>query len=564
MGFRIKIAPGVRVSVHHHHIRTHIGPKIARVHVGSGRTGFSTGAGPLTLFGAIGTSRRSHRSPSSRNSGGGRAARPQYQLAERHESYQEDGTAEFPEASATAQVFADIETLLQQSFEPVQRPVVPLPEPIDEAEVRQRHKAEALKGLSILKRAERSQAKEQANLAADAEIAEDLRERELERARLQSEWDAVWELLRDNDPGLVLEVLAATFEDNENRAAAVSVNGSDVDLVVLVPGAEFIPERMPKITPSGRLSRPALTKTERCSYYNLMACGCLLNTVRQALAMAPGIMGVTAAVVRFAEPDAYGNAHLECLLAAHFTRARLANVAWEVASAVQIVNETAADLRVHPAGRTKELRPLDLSEEPDLKHLLEELDSSGQAPSFEQESRPECQEPTGLSKRAALDPHGARHHSLAELVQDLDPFRNDTYEWKTTVKDVIANIATVLHHLLQDQDGWALIITDLMYYRHVQLLANEDGSMYLETVSNENLVGSLTAAEEVALQQLGWQPPSQHENWCAYVEEPDPFEEASRICETLLLVLKLKADDLVSVTVFTIDGAEPDEPWPTE
>jgi hypothetical protein len=517
------------------------------------------------MFGTIGTSRRNPRSSAHRSGGGGRStarssssgrsatygglASGRHATDGADESYQDEKIAK---ALATAQVFEDIGNLLQQSFEPAKRPVARPPEIIDEAEIHRRHEVEAVTGLGIFKRAERSRAKEQAKAAAEVEIAEKLREGELASSQLQKRLNEVWRLLCDNDPDVVLEVLAEAFEDNEARAAAVNVFGSDVDLVVLVPGVEFIPERMPKTTPSGRLAWPALTKTERCSYYNLMVCGYLLNTVREALAMAPGIMGATAAAVRFGEPDVYGNAHLECLLAARFTRARLANVAWEVASAVQIVNETAADLRVHPAGRTKELQPLDLSEEPDLKHLLEELDSSGQAPSFEQESRPECREPTELSKRAALDPQGARHHSLAELVQGLDPFRNDTYEWKTTVRDVVTNIPTVLDHLLQDQDGWALIITDLMYYRRVQLLANEDGSsMYLETVLNDNLVvDSLTAADEVALQQLGWQPLSQHENcWCACVEEPNPFEEANRICETLLQVLKLKADDLLSVTL---------------
>jgi hypothetical protein len=46
MGFRIKIAPGVRVSVHHRHIRTHIGPRIARVHVGQAEQVFQLAVDP--------------------------------------------------------------------------------------------------------------------------------------------------------------------------------------------------------------------------------------------------------------------------------------------------------------------------------------------------------------------------------------------------------------------------------------------------------------------------------------------------------------------------------------
>ena len=43
MGFSVKIAPGVRVRASSRGIRTSIGPRAARLHVGGGRTGFSTG-----------------------------------------------------------------------------------------------------------------------------------------------------------------------------------------------------------------------------------------------------------------------------------------------------------------------------------------------------------------------------------------------------------------------------------------------------------------------------------------------------------------------------------------
>ena len=45
MSFSVKIAPGVRVRASSRGVRTSIGPRVARVHVGAGRTGISTGAG---------------------------------------------------------------------------------------------------------------------------------------------------------------------------------------------------------------------------------------------------------------------------------------------------------------------------------------------------------------------------------------------------------------------------------------------------------------------------------------------------------------------------------------
>src|SRR4051794_40061444 len=50
MGFGIRIMPGVRISASSRGIRAGIGPRAARVHVGAGRTGFSSGVGPFTYY----------------------------------------------------------------------------------------------------------------------------------------------------------------------------------------------------------------------------------------------------------------------------------------------------------------------------------------------------------------------------------------------------------------------------------------------------------------------------------------------------------------------------------
>jgi hypothetical protein len=50
MGLYVKIAPGVKVRVTRRGARTSVGPRAARVHFGAGGTGFSTGAGPVSLY----------------------------------------------------------------------------------------------------------------------------------------------------------------------------------------------------------------------------------------------------------------------------------------------------------------------------------------------------------------------------------------------------------------------------------------------------------------------------------------------------------------------------------
>jgi S-DNA-T family DNA segregation ATPase FtsK/SpoIIIE len=148
-----------------------------------------------------------------------------------------------------------------------------------------------------------------------------------------------------------------------------------VDLIVLVPQLDSIPLWKPRIGISGRLTCPGLTEIERSSYYDKMVCGHLLNTVRQTLAVAPGISGVTVAVVRFAEPRFCGTS-VECLLAADVTRDRLADINWETAFAPEIFCQTSSNLRIRRAPGTQELQLIDLSDEPDILALLEELDQA--------------------------------------------------------------------------------------------------------------------------------------------------------------------------------------------
>jgi hypothetical protein len=58
MGSSFKVAPGVRIRASSRGIRTSVGPRAARVHVGAGRPGFSSGAGPVSFYTSLGGGRR--------------------------------------------------------------------------------------------------------------------------------------------------------------------------------------------------------------------------------------------------------------------------------------------------------------------------------------------------------------------------------------------------------------------------------------------------------------------------------------------------------------------------
>ena len=119
-----------------------------------------------------------------------------------------------------------------------------------------------------------------------------------ELVQAQGELDQRWHALCANDPDVVLATLAEAFEDNEAPAAPVGVHGDEVAIVVLVPGLDVVPERMPQTTAAGNLSMPKLTKAKRADFYKLVVCGHLLATCRETFAVAPGVNSVRAAVIR--------------------------------------------------------------------------------------------------------------------------------------------------------------------------------------------------------------------------------------------------------------------------
>jgi hypothetical protein len=441
------------------------------------------------------------------------------------------------------QVFKDIDTLLRQSFGGAERPVASSRELVDEAEIRRRHRADALAGIDVLDPADRLRAKERAARAADAEIATALYEGEVARLQLQKELDAVRGRLPDNDPGLVLKHLGKVFEDNEARAAAIGLNGSVVDVIVLVPGLDFIPRQKPRIGASGRLTWPALTETERSTYYDKMVCGHVLNTVRDTLAVAPSISGVTTAVVRFADRVFCSSSRLECLLAAHFTRDRLADIDWEAAFAPDVLFGTASDLRMRRSERTRELQPLDISEDPDIGALLEDID---QMPDSE----------------AAADRGGdtseqqnTRSYGIAAFaIEDLDLFWGDVHECVATVNELLADMPAILARLLRDPSPWLVIIEDERN-RCVGVRAEADGALYME-VSVEALPeprDRFSKKEAAALRLLGWRTVRRPGCRVALVEQPDTVEEVDRVRSTLIQVFKLGCDDLMSVTLVAED-----------
>jgi hypothetical protein len=360
VGFYFKVAPGVRIRASSRGLRASVGPRAARVHFGAGRPGISTGAGPVTLYHSIGGSRRrSSGSPS-------RMSVTAQERQVRHAQKEND-------AQELMAAFEHIVTMHRREFPPASPPVAPPPEPVDAAVIRMSHEQEALKGLGVFQRSARAAARRRAAVEAEQQIGHEVARRQQAHAELQRQLNEQWQRLLANDPDVVRETLTEAFEDNEAFAAVAGVHGDEAAVVVLVPGADAVPDRMPRLTQAGNLSIPKIPKGERNAFYVLLVCGHLLATVRESLAVAPGLGSVRVAAVRLTEADAYGTQRVECLLATLFRREALHGVQWDSADAAKIVNDASAACSLRQ-GRTGELLPLDLSAEPALATLIQAIE----------------------------------------------------------------------------------------------------------------------------------------------------------------------------------------------
>jgi hypothetical protein len=237
-----------------------VGPRAARVHFGSGRPGFSTGAGPVSFYTSLGGGRR----------GGSRGGRRPPSIASYERQLAAAQKAE--EAQRLAAAFQEILNVHRTEFPPAVRPVAPPPSLPDARTVRRRHERNAAAGIGLLQRAARAEAKQRAARAADAELAEARRQAVQQQAEWQRQLDQRWQQLCDNDPDVVLATVAEAFEDNEAPAAPVAVEGAELALVVLAPPDEVVPERMPDRTQAGNLTLRKLPKGERSAF---TPCWCL-------------------------------------------------------------------------------------------------------------------------------------------------------------------------------------------------------------------------------------------------------------------------------------------------
>ncbi len=371
MGFSVKLAPGVRIRASSHGVRASVGPRAARVHVGTGRTGFSSGVGPFSVYGAVGGKRRGKSRKSTGSSRPSAAALQRQAATARRAQAEADKLAE---ARRLASLFQEIMDLHRHEFPSVERPVAPMPPLPEPKQVRDWHEKNALRGVGKFDRAGRAAARQQAEAVAVADLNRLWQQAQAEQARAQAELDQQWNRLIGNDPDTVLGTLAEAFEDNEAPAAAVGIDGDEVSIVLLVPGEESVPERLPSTTQAGNLTLRKLPKSEQSAVYIELIAGHVLVTLREAFAVAVGVSAARVIAVRSGAADIYGRKGLECMVAGRWPRAAFSGVQWRDARAAKILVGTATELVLNE--KRGQVAPVDLAVQPEIAALLASIDTS--------------------------------------------------------------------------------------------------------------------------------------------------------------------------------------------
>jgi hypothetical protein len=336
----IRIAPGVRLSTSGQGLRAHVGPRSMRMHAGGGRTGVSTGAGPFTAYQSIGGASRPRSSNQSKAE----------HNAQRHE--------------VTAKTLAAIHAMHRANFPVAQRELAVPPKLPKFQRLLLTAEKEKLHGVGKFDREARRTAKGAARDLAETWAIDLLGIANHETASAQAQMDKAWNDLMANDASAVSEAVAQAFRASDAPAVFVSCESGVAEIVVDGPLDADLPTLKPTLTARGAKSVGNLNKTERAAVLRQIFGSKVLLVAKQAFAAAPALEAVR---VLGRLPAETGGS--EVVLAVTLPSGRIAGANFG-ADAWSVLNAVDPGLVAKLAGRTGELRPINLSREPSYQGLL--------------------------------------------------------------------------------------------------------------------------------------------------------------------------------------------------
>ena len=336
-----KVAPGVRLSGSSRGLRSHLGPRAARIHVGerSDRR-LHRCPGPLTAYTSVGDSK-----PRSRTAkvSGLTAAQ-----AERHRQV-EVANAHFAQLEGLHRV--EFPKVVAQSAAAV--PLPPFPHVLLAAE------RQTLKVVSRFDRQARKAARVAARGTAEAWALDLMQSAEADRRRRQAELDLRWTTLSANDAEVTSQAIRTQF-GGAARTRMLDVKDGFARLVTSVDGPDIVPSHKAAHTPGGAPTLHKVNQTERSDSHHQIVAAQVLVAAKQALAVAPGLIGVQVLAIDGAGAPVLG---------AVVRREAIESADWRQ-GAWQVLTTADETLRFAERGRTRELVTLDLRDDETFGPLI--------------------------------------------------------------------------------------------------------------------------------------------------------------------------------------------------
>jgi hypothetical protein len=138
---------------------------------------------------------------------------------------------------------------------------------------------------------------------------------------------------------------------------------------MVAPPAELIPDQKPAQTPTGKPTLHKRNKTERNQLYVSMLASHVLATVKEALAVCPGLEEVTVAVLRRQVSAGLGPDRLDVVCCGTLPRTLMRDVEWSSVDLSRVLDEVPQAL-IRRRGAAGDLQPVDLTDEPRLADVV--------------------------------------------------------------------------------------------------------------------------------------------------------------------------------------------------
>jgi hypothetical protein len=196
------------------------------------------------------------------------------------------------EAMSMHDHLAQLMAVQRERFSQAQPPVVPPAATVDAAPLQLEEWKKRKGQAHFWQPAKRSQLRDEANQVGLARASEATVRAANEAHRQQEAATAWWKALVLGEPDVLGAALQAAFADNPAPVTVVRAEGTKAVLRLILPGTDVLPEKQAHITPTGKLSAKAWTKTDLNETYAQLLGAHLLATIRETWAIAPSVTDV--------------------------------------------------------------------------------------------------------------------------------------------------------------------------------------------------------------------------------------------------------------------------------